>query len=292
MTVLVTGCGGFAGGHIARRLATAGYAVVALTRCTPVAPPADPAAAARFKVIHADLANPTAPLPSCDSIIHAAATSAWQGIRVEQMINDNVVATTRLVRHALDTDCKSFVFFSSLSAFGEITATIVDETLPSVAPDAYGATKLMAEQLLADVANELPSLSIRLPAVIGRGSQRNWLSEMLRKFREGSPLTYVNPDMPFNNAVHAMDLAILIEGLLRDGMKGADMVVVGAAGQLPVRSVVARLAARTDTTSEITVSDRKLRSFLIDCSKARTRYGFRPQEIGAMLERFAAENLQ
>ena len=41
MRILVTGAGGFAGGHVARRLAEVGHEVLALTRTSPVEPPAD-----------------------------------------------------------------------------------------------------------------------------------------------------------------------------------------------------------------------------------------------------------
>lgn len=290
MSVLVTGCGGFAGGCIARRLAEAGYEVVALTRRSPVIPPNSAAARARFRVAAADLADPATDLPACESIVHAAATSAWHGISVAQMIDDNVTVTRRLVGHALDTGCRRFFFCSSLSAFGAIGTETVDETLPPIAPDAYGTTKLLGEQLLADVAGRLPSLAIRLPAVIGPGSRRNWLSETLRKLKAGEPLVYVNPDKPFNNAVHEADLAAMIAGLLSRTLHGHDMIVVGAAGQLPVREVVRRLAAAIGSRSEIVLGDRSLRHFLIDSRKAQDRYSFRPQDIAALLDRFAAEH--
>ena len=44
-------------------------------------------------------------------------------------------------------------------------------------PDFYGLTKLMSERLL-DLRDILPSVSIRLPGIIGPGSQRNWLSNL------------------------------------------------------------------------------------------------------------------
>ena len=78
-----------------------------------------------------------------------------------------------------------------------------------------GITKLIGEKLLEESAGALPSLSIRLPAVIGRGSKRNWPSEALRKLKAGEPLDYFNPDAPFNNVVHERDLAALVTAALR-----------------------------------------------------------------------------
>lgn len=289
MKVLVTGAGGFAGGYAARRLAVLGADVVALTRSSPVTLPDDAEAAARFSVVHTDLAAGD-DLPAVDAVVHAAATSIWDGITVDQMLGDNVAATQALVRHALACEAKAFVFFSSFSAFGDVAGDVVSDATPSVNPDAYGLTKLLGERLLEDVKDQLPSLSIRLPAVIGPGSKRNWLSECVRKLKAGLPLSYVNPDVRFNNGCHIEDLTQMIFGWLSGERTGAHMTAVGAGGDMVVRDVVARLAQGLDTTSEISVGDRELRTFLIDSSRAQNEYGYAPMSVSDMLNRFIAEN--
>jgi len=292
MRILVTGAGGFAGGHMARRLATAGHEVTALTRRSPVEPPAEEGARRRFKVVHAAL-DAAAGLPGdIDAVVHTAATSIWHGIRVGQMVRDNVLATQILIDHALKVGAGAFLFYSSVSAFGKVGADMLDETVPTTDPDAYGATKLLGELHLADVADDLPSLSIRLPAVIGRGSKRNWPSEVLRKLRAGEPLTYFNPETPFNNVVHEADLAALAAGVIEKGIKGHDMVVVGSGGQITSGEVVAILTEETGSLSRITTQPDPRHAFVIDCSKAVERYNFRPSEVGAAIRRFAKSNLR
>jgi nucleoside-diphosphate-sugar epimerase len=287
--VLVTGAGGFLGGHVARRLAEAGFAVIAATRTSPVEPPASPAAAKRFHVVAYDLAG-TAPLPACEAIVHAAATSAWTGISVERMLTDNVAATQALVRQALDAKVSAFVFCSSISAFGTISAPVLTEAEPSVDVDAYGLTKLLGEKLLQDAAGALPSLSIRLPAVIGRGSKRNWPSEVLRKLKADAPLEFFNPDAPFNNAVHERDVAALVGAALNRGLSGTEMAILGSAGRTSIAEAVQTIADTTGSRSQISARHSARSAFLIDSGKAQRAFNFVPMEILAALRQFVGDN--
>lgn len=290
MRVLVTGAGGFSGGHVARRLAVAGFEVLAVTRNSPVKPPNEPAAARRFKVIRSDLTEPTSLPDTIDAVVHAAATSIWAGVTVDRMIHDNVVATQALVNYALSASARSFIFFSSLSAFGKIESTTVTENTPVLDPDAYGVTKLLGEHLLREAAVEMPSISLRLPSVIGRGSHRNWPSETLRKLKAGEPLSYFNPDADYNNAVHEADLSALIASLLKHGLSGTDTIVLGAAGHTKVSRLVDQMAIGTNSISQVRVVRQGRAPFTIDCAKARRVYAYAPAEIDAMIERFIAEN--
>jgi nucleoside-diphosphate-sugar epimerase len=289
MRVLVTGAGGFLGGHVARRLAEAGFEVLAATRHSPIQPPASAAAAHRFRIVAFDLAGAEPP-PACEAIVHAAATSAWTGISVDRMLTDNMAATQALVRHARDAKISSFVFFSSISAFGAIRAPVLTEAEPSIDVNAYGLTKLLGEKLLQEVADALPSLSIRLPAVIGRGSKRNWPSEVLRKLKTGAPLEFFNPDAPFNNVVHEHDVAALVGAALHRGLSGADMVILGCGGQTTIAGAVQTIVDGTETRAPISsrLSDRF--AFLIDSGKAQRAFNFAPMEILAALRQFVSDN--
>jgi nucleoside-diphosphate-sugar epimerase len=287
--VLVTGGGGFLGGHIARRLAEAGFTVIAATRTSPVEPPASPPATKRFRVVAYDLAG-TTPLPACEAIVHTAATSAWTGISVERMLTDNVAATQALVRQALDAKVSAFVFCSSISAFGTISAPVLTEAEPSVDVDAYGLTKLLGEKLLQEATGALPSLSIRLPAVIGRGSKRNWPSEVLRKLKADAPLEFFNPDAPFNNAVHERDVAALVVAGLNRGLSRAETVILGSAGRTSIAEAVQTIADATRTRSRISARHSARSAFLIDSGKAQRAFNFAPMEILAALRQFVSDN--
>jgi len=287
--LLVTGCGGFLGGHIARRLAEAGFDVIALTRGSPVEPPATVAAARRFAINIADVASGSLPF-SIDAIVHTAATSAWTGISVNQMLSDNILATQSIVQHAQDVGVSAFVFLSSVSAFGDVHVPVLTESVPAIDVDAYGLTKLLGEKLLADVSNAMPSLSIRLPAVIGRGSKRNWTSECLRKLKAGEPLEVFNPDAPFNNVIHERDVAALIMQALQRGLSGSETVLAGSAGRTTIARAVDILREGTGSNSMVTAVKRDRPGFLLDISKAVRLFGFAPRNVETSLHEFVMDN--
>jgi nucleoside-diphosphate-sugar epimerase len=194
------------------------------------------------------------------------------------------------VRHALAGNVSGFVFFSSILAFGTIRAPVLTEAEPSINVDAYGMTKLLGEKLLQDAGGSLSSLSSRLPAVIGRGSKRNWPSEALRKLKAGEPLDHYGPDAPFNDLVHERDVGALVAAALGRGLGGSDMVIVGAAGRTTMADAVHLLVETAGSSSPITAQKRVRGAFLLDCGKAHRLFGFSPMDVVAALRQFVDDN--
>ena len=290
MRVVVTGASGFAGGFIARALAETGFEVTALARRNDVKLPASAEARERFRVHRADLVDGIDLPLSQAAVIHAGATSPWKGVADSTIMLDNVVATRRLVRHAQATGVERFIFFSSMSAFGPIDVPAVDENVASRPSDAYGMSKLTCEEILREQVGPMASIALRLPGIVGPGAHRNFLAETARKARAGQSITYFNPEAPFNNAVHIADLAIFVTELLkRQRWQGADMVVLGAAGRMPVREAVSSLCLAIDPGARLQEVRQEKRSFVIDSTKAQAAYGYRPMHIRDVLERFAEE---
>lgn len=290
MRLLVTGAGGFSGGFLADYFARSGFSVTALLRSSPE----NSLSTANSKpghldVLQSDLLDLDLPEGRYDAVIHAAATSAWHGISVQRIVADNVIALESLLRSVERARIGRFVFFSSLSVFGRISAAQVNEQTPIVNPDAYGTSKLLGEQMLEDRSACLTSLVLRLPAVIGPRSKRNWLSETLRKLQSGLPLSYFNPEARFNNAAHIYDIAKFIAERLRQDWDRNYTCVLGAAGQTSVADVVGRIARGTHSRSEIHIAESNQPSFWIDSTHAQS-LGYRPQHIEAMIDRFIEEN--
>jgi nucleoside-diphosphate-sugar epimerase len=284
--VLVTGVSGFSGSYVARALAAAGHdvtglyrretAFLALARTQPgitlVAAALDCAG---------ELAGPY------EAIIHTAATSPAPGITNAMIVRDNLEGTTALLDAAARWNTRRFVFFSSLSLYGDVTAPLLDEDTPIINPDVYGVTKQRCERLLAE--SSIPGLSLRLPGVLGPGAHRNWLSGVAAKLRVGQPIAAFHLDAPFNNAAHIADIAKLVTAVLGRAWTGFDAVVLGACDAIPVRTAIMRLADALGAPANIVECAPSKPHFQLSSERAITRWGYDPMEIGAMIERYGRE---
>lgn len=290
MHILVTGAGGFSGAVVTVELLRRGHQVTACIGSTRGRLPESAGQLGRLEVIAGDLAGDIGLPNTVDAIVHAAARLHGAGVTVDDIVRDNVVATQKLVRYAKQGGVRAFIYLSSLSIYGQIESSIVDESTPVLDPDVYGQSKRIGEELIAAELGITRSLAIRLPGIIGHGSVRNWLTNVLMAARDGREIVVFNPDALFNNAVHVTDLAEFVGDLLKQEWKGFDSITVGAAGQTTVREAVQLITDAFGGRSHIQTNPAPKRSFLISSTRARERYSYRPMEILAMLQRFSFEN--
>jgi UDP-glucuronate 4-epimerase len=160
--VIITGCAGFIGSHVAERMTAEGWKVTGVDAFTDYYPEADKRANlssladdSRFDLVEADLA--TAPLASllagAPLVIHLAAQPGVRGSfgnGFERYLSDNVLATQRLFEATLEAGCPRVVYASSSSVYGDAEAYPTVEDITARRPRSpYGVTKGMCEDLAA-----------------------------------------------------------------------------------------------------------------------------------------------
>lgn len=220
--VLVTGASGFIGSHVVRRLADAGYEVIATGR--------DPDRLgvledAGVRVSAADLVSE--PLESlvdgAAAVVHCAALASPWGPR-DAFVRANVVATGRLLEVARRAGVGRFVHLSSPSIYFKLRDQLdIPEAFapPARWINAYAETKWLSEQRVRDAASHgLPAVILRPRAVFGERDQaifprllaiagRGWFP-LIRGGRAKIDVTYVG------NVAAAVECA-LKPGVCADG---------------------------------------------------------------------------
>lgn len=183
--ILLTGATGFLGSALAEQLLQQGFRVRAPIRAGGRVPTGvEP-------VAYEGLEMPVAWTPllaGVDAIVHAAAIAHIGPSVPEDLYSRvNTEATLHLAR-AAEGRVGRMIFISSIRAqSGAIARTLLDESLAPAPTDAYGRSKLAAEEGLAKL--NLMTASLRPPVIYGAGVKAN-MAALLRLARTRFPLPF------------------------------------------------------------------------------------------------------
>ncbi|WP_210496217.1 NAD-dependent epimerase/dehydratase family protein [Microvirga antarctica] len=263
--IALTGATGFIGRHLVAELPKRGYRVRVLLRRPSEVPPGATGA------VIGDIASPqnmAAALRDVDMVIHSAGLAhAMSGRPEDDYRTINTQGTLTLARAAERAHVKRFVFLSSIRAqSGPVSSAVLSEADAPHPTDAYGRSKLEAEQGLDTLAMDWAAL--RPVLVYGPGVKGN-MAALLALARTGWPLplgglTAKRSLLSLDNLTAALDAVLTAEGPLRRPFIVADPepVTVGeivaalragmgrGPGLLPVPAGLLRLAAMMAGKSE------------------------------------------
>jgi UDP-glucose 4-epimerase len=185
--VLVTGASGFIGRALVADLAAAGRPVRAAMR-----QPADIFARQVEVVAVSDLTRPVewrALLKGIDTVVHLAGIAhAGPGIAEEAYDRVNRLATAELAETSQRIGIRRLIFASSIRAqSGPVASRVLDENDTPQPTDAYGRSKLAAEQAVR--ASNVPFTILRPVLIYGQGVKGN-LARLARLARTPWPLPF------------------------------------------------------------------------------------------------------
>jgi len=188
-TALVTGSSGFVGRALVAELRRRGMAARGAVRRR------SPRDTDGEIVDVGELSGSTdwsAALRDVDTVFHLAARVhriAENASDVEAIYRRaNADATAALAQQAIAAGARRFVFVSSVKSMGEVSAQRpFAEDDPPQPRDAYGRSKLAAEQALASLAGRIEVSIVRPPLVYGPGVRANFFS-LLKLAASGLPL--------------------------------------------------------------------------------------------------------
>lgn len=191
--ILITGANGFVGRFLTQHLASEGLSVSGVIRTDTIFN-----SRVERKILKPtidDQTDWTEALSQQETVIHLAArVHVMNDTSVDPLAEFrkvNVVGTLNFARQASKAGVKRFIFVSSVKVNGEHTEAgkPFNENSVTGPQDAYGISKLEAEQGLLKIAHEtgMEVVIIRPPLVYGAGVKANFAS-MMRSVKRGIPL--------------------------------------------------------------------------------------------------------
>ena len=171
--ILVTGGAGYIGSHTCIELLDAGEEIIVLDNFSNSKPEAidliKEVSGKDFKFVEADLLDRDAVRKvfeenEIESVIHFAGLKAV-GESVAKPIeyyHNNITGTLILVDEMRKHGCKTLVFSSSATVYGDPASVPIKEDFPLSTTNPYGSTKLMIENILQDVYKSDNEWSIAL----------------------------------------------------------------------------------------------------------------------------------
>ncbi len=153
--VLITGAAGYIGSHTAWDFIDSGCEVVALDNlCTgfrEMCPP--PAKFVEGNAGDAELLSQIFRAENISAVVHiAGSASVPESVAdPEKYYRNNTAASLVLMEECARNNVRDFVFSSSSAVQHGTPGEFLDETMPTITISPYGASKLMTEQMLADI---------------------------------------------------------------------------------------------------------------------------------------------
>jgi len=287
MKILVTGANGVTGGYLCQRLSQANK-VIGVTRRDTSSRDSTLEALPNFRWHKADLAEGLSVPDDIDVIIHAAARTPAPKVTIADYVSSNIVATQNLIEFAIQKKVRSFIYLSAISVYGQIDSTTVDEETPIKASTPYGMTKYIAELLLREKEDAVPSIILRLPLVVGAGMKSGWLFRTYERLLKGGRVRIYNGDSPYN-MVHISDVYDLVSSSLNYNPVGSTVFTVSCEDFMSIRRIANTMKRYTRSESEIIKEVTTEKGFTISTEKARWILGFRPKSANEILIRFLEE---
>jgi nucleoside-diphosphate-sugar epimerase len=274
MRIWVTGAAGFVGRRLVDALRSE-HDVIALARDD------------------VDLAAPDAlgrlaRLPRPDVVVHTA--SRQPGHPLSRYLEDNVLATGRLVEALGTVGTEHVVYTSTLTVYGAHAGAVSERERPH--PDSpYAQSKLWAEQLLRH--QPAPVTVLRLPSLYGAGQADSFVDGLARLALAGERIELFDRGERIRDALFVED-AVRVVVRCATSAPSDDFALfnLGIGRAVTAREYAVTLVAELGSSSEIVPVDRSSPQRFdlhADISEARRRLAFEPPDLVSAIRSYVHE---
>ena len=230
MQILITGAGTLLGNSLAKYLAKKNFSLICTYRNTF---PSNLKGIKNIKLIHFDMAKKITFSKKFNILVHCASAIPDYNCSKNYYNKVNVVGFKNLLDLCVKNKCNNIILISTMSVYGKINVKKISEKYKGKKFDDYGATKKKMEEMLKKFTfkNNISSTTLRLPAILGKNSKHNFISNIFQKLKNKEQINVFNPNLKFNNIVHVSNLCeIIYKSLLNKGF-----LVLNVASKYPMK---------------------------------------------------------
>lgn len=214
-----------------------------------------------------------------DVFIHLAAKT----LNTNEILDSNIEYLKKCIEYCKKTDIKCFVFFSTVSVYGNIDSlNINEESNFSNKPNIYGLSKLIGEELLKQT--NMSVLNLRLPAILTKNTKNTFIYSLYEKLEKNQDITITNSTKIFNNVV---DVGSIYESILNYDFKEKNRTYLIASKQeKTLKEVVMFLKEILNSKSKIIENSSKSNFYNINISKSQDDLIYQAKDIFDVLKQW------
>ena len=284
-TSLVTGGAGFIGSHVAGHLLKMGHRVVVLDDLSggfqenvPAGADFVPASIEDYQLLDQIFEK-----HSFDYVYHLAAYAAEALSHFIKRFNytNNLIGSVNLINASVNHEVKSFIFTSSIAAYGAGQSPMGEDVLP-VPEDPYGIAKLAVEQELR-VTHEMFGLDyviFRPHNVYGEHQNiddryRNVVGIFMNQILHGKPMTIFGDGSQVRAFTHISDVAPMIAECVNFPAAKNQLFNVGADQPYTVNELAQMVAEAMGVPAKVMHLEprNEVKVAFLDHSKAQRVFG-------------------
>ncbi|MBN1270225.1 MAG: NAD-dependent epimerase/dehydratase family protein [Kiritimatiellae bacterium] len=241
--VLVTGAGGFVGGHMVEHLVRQGQPVRAMVRD---ASRADALKKLDVEIVEADLRDAKSLVPAVEGVhgvYHIASLFRQAGFPESVFHDSNAEGTRRLLDAAIAAGVKRVIHCSTVGVLGNVANPPGTEETPYSPGDMYQRSKMEGEKIALDYfrSGRIGGVVIRPAMIYGPGDTRNlklWRMVARKRF------FYVGPGQCSVHFIDVRDLVRAFELAMQKENLNGEVYIIPGQKAVPLNVMVNLVADR------------------------------------------------
>ena len=243
MSILITGSGTLVGKSISSYLSSK-FKIISTYRSTF---PYNLSKLKNIKIKKLDLEKEIKLNIKFNSLIHCASAIPDYKISKKKYFQVNIYGFRKILKLCKKNNVKYIVLLSTVSVYGKIKNHSVNEKTPikvKEKDDPYGFSKSIMEKDLINYAKKekIKFVILRLPAVIGKNSDHNFLSNLIKNiiFHNKKSFNLKNSNFKLNNFVHTKTLSKIIDYCIKKNIEG--IFILGSKNPLKFKNIIKKIS--------------------------------------------------